>query len=961
MKRLLITLIFFSIMCIAIGQTIIDTPTVNGVWTAANSPYEVLASIEIPQGDSLLIESGVTVYMAESTTFQVSGKLLVDGSDSQNVVITTITGTTMWNSINIDGSDSDMNYLEIIGATEGIVINKTASLTNSKISGYNPDDFTRGIYLGYSNESTLYNIEVKDYKTGAYIMGDEDDDDDHGTTIPTLDVIRVYLSPESWKNNRTNDAVGVIVDGGACPTISTIDIENYDTGMEIKGDEEDADGDRLPTAPVLDIVRVYLSPESWKANRTDTKGIVITSKTAPTLVDVEISEYDTGIEIKADPDEDDDHGTTVPTLDVIRVYLSPESWKSNRATTKGIVIEGRVNPAISQADIENYDTGIEIKADPDEDDDHGTTVPTLDVIRVYLSPESWKSNRATTKGIVIEGKVNPTLTQIDIENYDTGIEIKADPDDDDDGTTVPTLDVIRVYLSPESWKSNRATTKGIVVEGKVNPTLTQIDIENYDTGIEIKADPDDDDDGTTVPTLDVIRVYLSPESWKTTRTTTKGIVLTGNIDLTLNDCEFNNYDVAMDLRGEGSHTLTDIDINMEDANRARSYGIKTKGDISIDVNGISVHNYDYGIYMYSQSFIVNTNIENALLSQSINANRANSRAIYGRGAINLTIDNALITDYDRSIYLNNNLYTNVDIDIQHTEIHQSEGRRGNIRGIELRGNVEVNIENNIIESCDPAIKIVGTNAVSDINRNLIYLTYDKPNSKAIDLYNIDSNIMNHNTIVEYSKAVYSPYTENQLTNNIIWSAEPTGNIVTDNDYVTANYNNIALPNSVIFTGINNINEDPSFVEDDSNFYGKNAKELAFQLNSDSPCIDAGNPSYDSDPDGSIPDLGIYPFVGNKDNDSPVASKMQLSNYPNPFNPTTNILYNIKENAHIDIRIYNIKGQLVKKLINENQTTGRYSVVWNGVDNKANNVASGIYFVKMKQGNKSISKKIILTK
>ncbi|OQY40289.1 MAG: hypothetical protein B6226_00045 [Candidatus Cloacimonetes bacterium 4572_65] len=836
MKRLLITLIFFSIMCIAIGQTIIDTPTVNGVWTAANSPYEVLASIEIPQGDSLLIESGVTVYMAESTTFQVSGKLLVDGSDSQNVVITTITGTTMWNSINIDGSDSDMNYLEIIGATEGIVINKTASLTNSKISGYNPDDFTRGIYLGYSNESTLYNIEVKDYKTGAYIMGDEDDDDDHGTTVPTLDVIRVYLSPESWKNIRTNDAVGVIVDGGACPTISTIDIENYDTGMEIKGDEEDADGDRLPTAPVLDIVRVYLSPESWKANRTDTKGIVITSKTAPTLVDVEISEYDTGIEIKADPDEDDDHGTTVPTLDVIRVYLSPESWKSNRATTKGIVIEGRVNP-----------------------------------------------------------------------------------------------------------------------------TLTQIDIENYDTGIEIKADPDDDDDGTTVPTLDVIRVYLSPESWKTTRTTTKGIVLTGNIDLTLNDCEFNNYDVAMDLRGEGSHTLTDIDINMEDANRARSYGIKTKGDISIDVNGISVHNYDYGIYMYSQSFIVNTNIENALLSQSINANRANSRAIYGRGAINLTIDNALITDYDRSIYLNNNLYTNVDIDIQHTEIHQSEGRRGNIRGIELRGNVEVNIENNIIESCDPAIKIVGTNAVSDINRNLIYLTYDKPNSKAIDLYNIDSNIMNHNTIVEYSKAVYSPYTENQLTNNIIWSAEPTGNIVTDNDYVTANYNNIALPNSEIFTGINNINEDPSFVEDDSNFYGKNAKELAFQLNSDSPCIDAGNPSYDSDPDGSIPDLGIYPFVGNKDNDSPVASKMQLSNYPNPFNPTTNILYNIKENAHIDIRIYNIKGQLVKKLINENQTTGRYSVVWNGVDNKANNVASGIYFVKMKQGNKSISKKIILTK
>ena len=85
------------------------------------------------------------------------------------------------------------------------------------------------------------------------------------------------------------------------------------------------------------------------------------------------------------------------------------------------------------------------------------------------------------------------------------------------------------------------------------------------------------------------------------------------------------------------------------------------------------------------------------------------------------------------------------------------------------------------------------------------------------------------------------------------------------------------------------------------------------------------------------------------------------NYPNPFNPSTTIKYFIKENSKVSLNIYNIKGQKVKQLINDQLASGEHSVVWNGTDDNGKSVSSGIYFYKFKAGSYSHTKKMILMK
>ncbi len=85
------------------------------------------------------------------------------------------------------------------------------------------------------------------------------------------------------------------------------------------------------------------------------------------------------------------------------------------------------------------------------------------------------------------------------------------------------------------------------------------------------------------------------------------------------------------------------------------------------------------------------------------------------------------------------------------------------------------------------------------------------------------------------------------------------------------------------------------------------------------------------------------------------------NYPNPFNPSTTIsFYNPKE-GKVELKIYNLKGQLVKKLIKDELGEGTHSIVWNGDNNELKKVASGVYFYRLKTNNKTLVKKCLLLK
>ena len=77
------------------------------------------------------------------------------------------------------------------------------------------------------------------------------------------------------------------------------------------------------------------------------------------------------------------------------------------------------------------------------------------------------------------------------------------------------------------------------------------------------------------------------------------------------------------------------------------------------------------------------------------------------------------------------------------------------------------------------------------------------------------------------------------------------------------------------------------------------------------------------------------------------------NYPNPFNPETQISFQIAKDSHVSMNVYNIKGQLVKSLVNENMKSGSHTITWHGKDNSGRTASSGVYFFRL--SNNGVSK------
>jgi hypothetical protein len=84
-------------------------------------------------------------------------------------------------------------------------------------------------------------------------------------------------------------------------------------------------------------------------------------------------------------------------------------------------------------------------------------------------------------------------------------------------------------------------------------------------------------------------------------------------------------------------------------------------------------------------------------------------------------------------------------------------------------------------------------------------------------------------------------------------------------------------------------------------------------------------------------------------------------YPNPFNPSTSIRFAVKEPANVTLQIFNIRGELVRTLIDGEYNRGVHERRWHGRDNAGNQVASGLYFYRLRIGNKMFSGRMQMLK
>lgn len=96
-------------------------------------------------------------------------------------------------------------------------------------------------------------------------------------------------------------------------------------------------------------------------------------------------------------------------------------------------------------------------------------------------------------------------------------------------------------------------------------------------------------------------------------------------------------------------------------------------------------------------------------------------------------------------------------------------------------------------------------------------------------------------------------------------------------------------------------------------------------------------------------------------DHPAPSALISSISPNPFNPLTEIKYYLIKDDFVSLNIYNLKGKLIKELINESLTAGDHTIIWNGQNQKNEEVASGVYLLKLKTSSHEEIRKITCLK
>jgi hypothetical protein len=87
----------------------------------------------------------------------------------------------------------------------------------------------------------------------------------------------------------------------------------------------------------------------------------------------------------------------------------------------------------------------------------------------------------------------------------------------------------------------------------------------------------------------------------------------------------------------------------------------------------------------------------------------------------------------------------------------------------------------------------------------------------------------------------------------------------------------------------------------------------------------------------------------------------FQNYPNPFNPSTTIKFTVANEGLVQVKVFNVKGEVVRNLVDEYKTPGTYQSMWDGRNDRSEKVATGVYFCSLRIGSFNSTKKMILVK
>jgi predicted outer membrane repeat protein len=237
----------------------------------------------------------------------------------------------------------------------------------------------------------------------------------------------------------------------------------------------------------------------------------------------------------------------------------------------------------------------------------------------------------------------------------------------------------------------------------------------------------------------------------------------------------------------------------------------------------------------------------------------------------------------------------------------------------------------------------------------------------------------NNSASNQGGAIYNQNNSNPtVINTILWgNTAPTGPQIHNNaSTTTISYSLIEGADSLgswrasLGTdGGNNIDADPLFVDA---FAGN------LRLTTGSPAIDVGDstavpPEVTNDLAGNSRiygaqvDMGAYEYQGTAsgidDEPGDVIPRVAAlrSVYPNPFNPSVTVEFDLERQRSVQITIYDVRGKLVRKLVNEVRSAGTHTVRWDGTDASGRPAATGVYFLRLQSEEWSVHRKMVMLK
>jgi len=320
-------------------------------------------------------------------------------------------------------------------------------------------------------------------------------------------------------------------------------------------------------------------------------------------------------------------------------------------------------------------------------------------------------------------------------------------------------------------------------------------------------------------------------------------------------------------------------------------------------------------------------------------------------------------------------------------------------GIYVDGGKDIMIENNIVSGCDLGIEIGAENSGTIVSgiivRNnvvfgnekvgIIFGGYAMNTGRVNNCYFLNNTCYKNDILYEGWGELAIQYAEdNTIENNIFYCNSQNVLLYSENGNVNNQlnynlwYNENGTNNSTFVwrgtsyesfsdyqTGseqdVNSQFEDPQFL---------NPSQDDYHIQTLSPAIDKGNPLFvpaigevdiDGEPRiyGSQVDVGADEWHSSSSMDVNIKKFFSYDleqNYPNPFNPKTIINYELQTTNYIELTIFNSLGEKVTTLVSEKQEAGFHKVEWNATE-----FAGGIYFYRLKVGNFSDIKKMVVVK